>query len=55
MSRPSPSLLSADRSDPELDRRVAQLAAHADNHSAFLAVNTGTLYFEIPGLDGFIA
>jgi lysylphosphatidylglycerol synthetase-like protein (DUF2156 family) len=55
MSRPSPSLLPADRSDPELDRRVAQLAAHADNHSAFLAVNTGTLYFEIPGLDGFIA
>jgi len=55
MSRPSPSRLSADHHHPELDRRVAQLAAYADNHSAFLAVNRGTSYFEVRGLDGFVA
>ena len=47
----SPSRPSAD----PIDRRVAQLAAHADNHSAFLAVNSGTDYFEIAGVDGFVA
>jgi len=47
----SPSRPSAD----PLDRRVAQLAAHADNHSAFLAVNSGTDYFEMAGVDGFVA
>jgi lysylphosphatidylglycerol synthetase-like protein (DUF2156 family) len=55
MSRLSPNLPSAERIDPLLDRRVAQLAAHADNHSAFLAVNQGTEYFQIPTVDGFIA
>ena len=34
---------------------MAQLAAHADNHSAFLAVNRDTEHFEIPDVDGFVA
>lgn len=55
MPHPSLSLPTVDHPDPELDRRVALLAAHADGHSAFLAVNRDTEYFEIPGLDGFVA
>jgi len=57
----SPSLPSADPADtadavdPGLDRRVAQLTAGADNHSAFLTLNEGTEYFETPGVDGFVA
>ncbi len=52
----SPNRPPTDGSVPaDVDRRVAQLAAHADNHSAFLAVNAGTEYFEIPDVDGFVA
>ncbi len=43
------------RSTDDLDGRVAQLAAHADNPSAFLTLNQGTEYFTTPGVDGFIA
>ncbi|HEY5877728.1 MAG TPA: DUF2156 domain-containing protein [Nakamurella sp.] len=54
MSHPSTSL-SPHRPADLIDRRVAQLAAHADNHSAFLTVNSDTQYFEIPDVDGFVA
>lgn len=50
----SPSRPSAEH-DPAVDRRVALLTAHADNHSAFLAVNRDTEYFQIPDIDGFVA
>jgi hypothetical protein len=49
----SPSRPSADQA--ALDRRVALLAAYADNHSAFLTVNRDTEYFEIAEVDGFVA
>lgn len=51
---PSPSVADLDAQDV-LDRRVGQLAAHADNHSAFLTLNQGTEHFETPGVDGFVA
>lgn len=39
----------------ETDSVHAAVAEHADNPSAFLALNTGNSYFTVPGLDGVVA
>ena len=54
MSRPSPSRPSADRSDPELDRGWPSWPP-TPTTTPPSSRSTGTLYFEIPGLDGFVA
>jgi lysylphosphatidylglycerol synthetase-like protein (DUF2156 family) len=40
---------------PEVDHANGVLQRHADNPSAFLALNTDTSHFVVPGIDGLIA
>jgi len=59
MSNPSvdsPMLLNRSPSAPPDVQRIHEtLARHADNPSAFLALNTDTRHYSVPGVDGLIA
>lgn len=55
LSRPRRQLATAAAAQPDFDAVAGILARHADNPSAFLALNQGMRHFAVPGVDGVIA
>src|SRR3990170_1292033 len=55
VTQPSPPSTTPFRPSAEIAAAAGVLARHAQNPSAFLALNQDTERFSLPGLDGFVA